>query len=158
MRSLARRSVGLALGCVLLSGCSAIGDVLPGTAPTTAPTAASTTAGATGQSVGEACAALGSTLIGAAGKLESAFSDLDGHPARAMKKFTAFTNSLRAALKKVDNAQVKAQGRLTLNALDKLIRTVEKATTNPARATAVEGAFNDVRSQVTAMVVLCAAG
>ncbi len=75
-----------------------------------------------------------------------------------MKKLTAFTDSLRTALKRVDNTEVKAQGRLALNALDKLVSTIEKAARKPAGAASVEGAFTDVRSEVTALVVLCATG
>lgn len=162
MRHLIRTAVGLVAGFVLLSGCSALGGIIPGAGPATTATTASTdtssapaTKDTSGQSTKDACAALGTAMSEASSTFETAVQDAGSDPAKAVKALETFKDSLTKASAKVDNAQVKAQVQKLVDALTKLIPLLEDGVKDPTKMADAMAAMTGFQSELSAFATLC---
>ncbi len=152
MRSLARSALGLALGLLLLTGCSALGGLIPGVSPST-PAA---TGAASGQSAKAACAALGTVISEAATTLPKSFADAGSDPEKAVKALTTFAKKFGKAVATVDNPQVRAQAQSTLDALNQLVDAADAVSRDASKAAGLAAAFGGVQQQLAAIGSLCA--
>lgn len=156
MRHLTRTAVGLVAGFVLLSGCSALGGIIPGAGPATTASSDTSSAPATndtsGQSTKDACAALGTAMSEASSTFETAVQDAGSDPAKAVKALETFKDSLTKASAKVDNAQVKAQVQKLVDALTKLIPLLEDGVKDPTKMADAMAGF---QSELSAFATLC---
>lgn len=162
MRHLTRTAAGLVAGFVLLSGCSALGGIIPGagsaSAPRTAPTEASSepaTSDTSGQSAKDACAALGTAMSDASSTLQTAVQDAGSDPQKAVKALEAFKDSLVTASAKVDNAEVKAQVQKVVDSLTTLIPLLADGVKDPTKMAAAMTAMTTFQSELSAIATLC---
>lgn len=164
MRTLARTSIGIVTGFLLLSGCSSLGGVIPGggsSASSAASPAASeaTSAPASGgssdQSAADACLAIGSAMSEAGNTLQDAAQDFGSDPEKAVKALNEFKDSFVKASAKVDNPEVKAQVQKATDALTDMITKLEAGLNDPLKMTEAMSAMSTFQQEVTAISSLC---
>lgn len=161
MHHLTRTATGLIAGLVLLSGCSAIGDLIPGGSSTTAgpatTEATSKPAGndTSGQSVQDGCAALGTAMSEASSTMQTAMQDAGSDPEKAVKALEAFKDSLTGAATKVDNAEVRSQVQKVVDSLGKLIPLFEAGIKDPTKMAGALSAMSDFQKELAAFGSLC---
>ncbi len=164
MRYLTRAAVGLTTGLLLLSGCSAIGGLIPGSGASSAPAASSAasdassapaTSDSSGQSVQDACTALGNAMSEASTTMQTAMQDAGTDPEKAVKALQAFKDSLTEAATKIDNAEVKAQVQKVVDSLTKLIPLFQDGLSDPTKMADAVSAMSDFQTELSAFGTLC---
>ena len=164
MRHLTRTALGLAAGLLLLSGCSWLGNLLPGgvasTAPAASPAASSATSapasgGSSGQSAAEACAALSAAMSEASSTLNTAIQDAGSDPAKAVKALNDFKDSFTAAIAEVDNSELKAQAQKALDALNELIPLFQDGLSDPTKMAEATSAMSTFQQELSAIGTIC---
>ena len=165
MRHLTRAAIGLATGFLLLTGCSSLGNLMPGGGATSEPAASSSaseatsapsdTGGSSGQSASEACTVLGDTMNEAGQALQDVGSNLGNDPEKALKALDDFRASFETAVTKVDNPEVKAQAQKALDALDALIAALKAGIKDTSKMPDMLTALSDFQTEMTAFATVC---
>ncbi len=164
MRHLTRAAIGLATGFLLLSGCSSLGNLVPGSGASTAPAASpaateATTAPASGdssgQSAAEACAALGTAMSEASSTLNTAVQDAGSDPEKAVKALKDFKDSFTAAIAGVNNSELKAQAKKALDALNELIPLFEDGMNDPTKMAKAATVMSTFQQELAAIGTIC---
>ena len=141
MRTAAPTAISLAVGLVLLPGCSLLRLAAPEPV----------------QSVGQACANVDNKKLAAVVKtLEKSVGGTS--PKAAGNAFDTFTTVFEAGIEKVENPTVKVQAQLTSIAMRNFAAELRTFKPDRAHASHLKDDLEDVKKQVTKLDELCGWG
>ncbi len=150
---------GIVAALVLLPGCAAAAGAAPSASVPATSVASSSAPAASNQSKLDACNELAATMEDAAKTLNDSMKVMSSDPAKAVTALSSFNTSLEAAVAKVSNPEVKAQGEKAVAAIKELIDALDVMVKNPADAKpeTVSGALAKMTTELSAIGTVCAA-